>query len=147
LQIAEYQKLVQIFDISMTINNIYNIAANNFWLEPWGGGNFYVNGGFTAANGSTTGDGQWHCYELHATAAGMQEWWIDGVYQGQSTGANTTLSNFNGIIVQFNTNQDLTSGGNVDWDDMVMSSSYIGPIGGGGGDTTPPAAPSGLSVS
>jgi hypothetical protein len=138
LQIRDYQKLIQIFDTSMTINNIYNVASNSFWLEPWGGGNYYVNGGFATANGSTTGDGKWHCYELHATVSGMQEWWIDGVYQGQSTGANLSLSSFNNVVIQFNTNQDLTSGGNVDWDDIaIQTTGPIGPIGGGNSTRVP----------
>ncbi len=94
--------------------------------------------------GGSTGDGLFHCLELHvkinplgAVADGVFEFWLDGaaLYSNSSVKFSTTDSNvFNGFKVGENSNDPQNGGVDayVDFDDIVISNSgYIGPLGGG----------------
>ena len=98
-------------------------------------------------------DGNWHSWEWHINlSTGLLELWIDGVRKFSS-------SNFNFGGGSFSTLQHFSLGNKVGgtwqstWqaleaDDLVLSTTYVGPDGstGGGGttpsDTTPPSVPS-----
>jgi len=130
LQMGQYMKLITLF--TGGTETIYNITNSSFFLEPGPGGNFNTGSGWDSIMGSANGDGQWHCYELHATVSGTQEWWVDGVSVGSTTGASLGISSWSGSVIEFGTNQDIPAGGTVDWDDIAMATTGpIGPLPGG----------------
>jgi hypothetical protein len=95
-------------------------------------------------------DGRWICIEVHLKmdtngSDGVGEIWIDGVLRASRKDVN--YSNNNELSKQgwtyfyFDGNQHNPSNGKrmyVDWDDIVVRTSYIGPT------YAPPAAPTGL---
>ncbi len=102
--------------------------------------------GWANINGGATGDGQFHCYEVHIVAEtgvnnGTFEVWIDGVQVLSDTSADFGSSaGIDSIII--GSNQESPDNGGVvavDYDDIAISNTgYIGLLGGGGGlDVTP----------
>lgn len=129
--------------------NIPEFYSEDYW-------NFYVSGydhtipsaGFSTANGGATGDGKFHCYEIHekinpGTNDDIGEFWLDGTYKGRVTGFD-----YNGPFTGFGIgeNQDSPANGTtayVDFDDIAIQTT--GPIG-CLSSATPPAAPTHLRV-
>lgn len=119
-----------------------------FWNQNSGSGNICgpANTGWIATQRGSTGDGQWHVYEVHFKKQsstnsydGIEEVWIDGVLKMSRTDLNLGAE-WPKKLIQLQVNQE--AGGNVgcryiDLDNISMSTTgYIGPI--GVGDTTPP---------
>jgi len=112
--------------------------------------------------GGTTGDGEWHCYEIHVKQAGSNgigEMWIDGVRYLNWTNTNYGSGSFTTCVIGSNCmtpnngssgsarEGTLTNAGYVDFDDVVISNTgYIGPIGSGSSDSSPPSPPVGVII-
>lgn len=92
--------------------------------------------GFGYINNGTTGDGKFHCYEVHIKidtnhTDGIAEWWVDGTKIIDVHTADFGTTSINQIVI--GSNADSPSNGRcayVDYDDVVISTEgYIGPIG------------------
>lgn len=113
----------------------WDIFTDHVGFYPIGGDSQWRNGdtgkGFNWVNGGATGDGKFHCYELHESSTGVLEFWIDGTKV--MTGNTNNLSGNAFDRVMFNINQSSPSNGGcvyIDYDDVAISGTgYIGPIG------------------
>lgn len=135
----------------MNGNTIPEIQSSDNWNFFNGSNHTIANAGFATMNGGSTGDGQFHCFEIHMKRNGganddLGEVWIDGDYKGSVTGFDYT-ADFNQLIM--GENQCCPANGGLaylDYDDYAVQTT--GPIGCiAGGDTTPPAAPTGPYIS
>lgn len=111
--------------------------------------------GWSHVMGGATGDGQWHCYEIHikrdttsgAPHNGVGQLWIDGILRAE----DITAEMGNGwVSFKFEENQNSVASGApyyIDYDDMVIynttppntdanGKAFIGPLDWGGTDTT-----------
>ena len=109
-------------------------------------GNHHSTKTWAQMQGGSTGDGLWHCLEIHtkmnplaAVADGVIEFWLDGVLLYSNSGCKFATSDgatWSGTLIGENSN-DPQNGGTVafvDFDDIAVSDSgYIGPLSGGGG--------------
>lgn len=92
----------------------------------------------------------WICVEAFVDQTNDQvTWWIDGVQQGSSVSFAASNYAIGGIRVGGNqcgngniNGTPITGDAIVDYDDLIISTTYIG-TSGGGGDTTPPAMSAG----
>lgn len=125
--------------------------------------------GWQDVMGGSTGDGQWHAYEIHLkmdtnSINGIGKFWVDGELQisnivvDWSDGDQTARNGWD--YFEFDSNQNAPIGGPyyVDYDDMVIynspppnvdvgGNSFIGPVGWvNGGDVIAPSSPTGLSI-
>lgn len=128
-------------------NTIPEIKSSDDWNFFNGSNHTVANAGFAAMNGGSTGDGQYHCYEIHMKRNGgsnddLGEVWLDGVYKGSVTGFDFT-QDFNQLIM--NENQCCPANGaivSLDYDDIaVQTTGPIGCLAGGGDGTTSINAP------
>lgn len=117
--------------------NVYSTAGVYGW------DNLMVNG--PLINGHRTGDGQWHCFEVHVKMDttntpgydGVGQIWVDGVLRLSVTNANfskgdaTARQGWTSVQIKSNQaypNNDLL-GSYVDIDDVAISNTgYIGPV-------------------
>jgi len=92
--------------------------------------------------------GTWTCFEYKMQISGSNvilTEWINGIQtRGPITGPGQNTSSFNNIIFSGWENTGANFTGDHYIDDIVVSDSYIGPI--GGGDTQSPTAPMNLSA-
>lgn len=137
--------------------NIPEFYGGNYWNFYAAGTNHTIaNAGFSTANGGPTGDGKFHCYEIHqkinpGTGDDIGEFWLDGVYKGKVTGFDYSRP-FDGFGI--GENQANPANGTtayVDFDDVaIQTTGPIGCLGGtappSGGATTPPPAPQNLTI-
>lgn len=88
------------------------------------------NFGWTSIMRGSTGDGKWHCFELHMNNSGIVDLWIDGVLRMHHTGVDYGGMTFSQM--RFLCNQAAPNNGRtvyVDLDDIAISATgYIGPI-------------------
>jgi len=95
--------------------------------------------------------GTWVCYEIFIDIPNRQaQFWVNGVSKGTLTNQAWSTSWYV-LNVEVGGNQYGGGAGNYrDYDDIVVSTSYIGPDGGAGGGSTPTASapnpPTGLRV-
>jgi hypothetical protein len=110
--------------------------------------------GWNQIMGGSTGDGQWHYYEVHLKkdtngSNGIFQAWVDGVLRNNQSNVNFGGRNFSGWALGVN-QATVGTGGWWDIDDLAISTTgYIGPLGGGGGgggDNTAPTVPTNLSA-
>jgi hypothetical protein len=106
---------------------------------------------------STIQDNSWHCVEFRiklntpATADGIVQAWVDGVQVYSKTDVKWSNANLNNITYFSRTGIGIGNVSNEPWDmtewtaiafdDVVVSTEYIGPI-----RSPYPAAPSGLKI-
>ena len=108
-------------------------------------------GGWQTVQGSTTGDGLWHYYEIHVKtdtngSNGIFQTWVDGNLVSSHSDINYNGRTFDSWSMQINQDSVATSWGWVDFDDVAISTTgYIGSLG-GGGDAAAPTAPTNLSA-
>ncbi len=136
----QYQKLIY-FHQSASNYTYAGIFGDTFAMElP--SSRASIGYGWNSIMGGNSGDGLWHCYEIHVSIGGIFEFWLDGTKRGSVSGVNYGMSNFGGLL-EFATNQAFPStAGYVDWDDMAISTTgYIGPLGGGSPSTHVPDPP------
>lgn len=114
--------------------------------------------GVASVHGGTLdmADNQWYEFEYHVypntngNADGVIQLWVDGVLRLEYTGvvmrndANTRNFSTFRFVDYVNETYTPSSPYQLWFDDVVVSQSYVGPI--GGSDTIAPASPSGLSV-
>ncbi len=115
------------FEIYSDSPQVNDLPAGSGWNTVHAAGN---------SSGSFRGsDGLWHCYEIHAKrqtsgANGVIELWIDGEYKGGSFNRRFRGSGgFNSFLIP--SNQKTPNNGRdmaVDFDDIAISHSYIGPL-------------------
>ncbi len=106
---------------------------------------------------SNFNDGNWHCHELriklnsNGQSDGIIQYWLDGTLK--ATHSNLSFSSVQNLkIHRFgvgigNVSDSpwyMTNWTGVGFDDVVLSTSYIGPAGGSSGDTAPPVVLSAL---
>src|SRR5688572_8689538 len=112
-------------------------AGNNQWnfhADASGGNYLPVGSGWAASQGGSTGDGLFHCYEIHMKMNtsgqnnGVGQYWIDGVSKGILTNINYGGTAWTGTLIGSNQNAP-ANGGNraVDFDDIAIRTT--GPIG------------------
>ena len=108
--------------------------------------------GWTFTQGGTTGDGQFHCYEVHIKedtngSNGIGEFWFEGVLKGSITNINYGTAP-GWTEMEIGSNQGTVANGGVnfavDFDDIAIRTT--GPIGCLGADVTPPSAPTNLQI-
>jgi hypothetical protein len=105
---------------------IYSLAVD----RPYGS-----NISWSASQGGSTGDGQWHCYEYHLKKVNgvndVFELWFDGVQYANTTNANLGTTPWQSFIL--GSNQDFVASKSdqyTDYDDLAISTSgRIGCIG------------------
>ena len=100
-------------------------------------------GAWGSAKGSAISEGAWHCIEMHGatpSASTLMEFWVDGVKN-----SGTLNGGFNGSTTwDYIELGDVVLGGGTNgtgafyMDEVVVSNSYVGPL---GTDSTPPSAP------
>jgi len=121
--------------------NIWAVASGNHKND---------NTDWRTVMGGLTGDGEWHCYEVHLTAAtsstGIGYMWIDGVQYLFWTNINYgTSTGWTQLVIGSNckTPSNGSPPGYVDFDDIAISNTeYIGPI----AVDPAPSPPTGLTI-
>lgn len=134
-----------------TNNTVITSGWNDFNNLYWLGGD---NGTLPVLGNARANT--WQCIEGHTklntagSANGVEELWVDGILEAQSTGLNLVGSYSTYGINIFSVENYMNGGTNQsqyrDWDNLVVATTRVGCTVGGGGDTTPPAAPTGLTV-
>lgn len=108
-----------------------------------------TNFGWAQVMGGDTGDGKWHCYEIHikrntSGTNGIGQLWIDGVLRAEDLSADMGTTGW--IDFTFEENQNSVASGapySIDYDDMVIynttppnvdanGKAFIGPLDWGG---------------
>lgn len=148
-------KNLYIYSASSSYQVIPEFSGSNYRLAIQGGPDpeqIITSGyGWSQVMGGSSGDGQWHCYEIHLKmdtngSNGIGRLWIDGTLRASNTAVN--YSNNNATAQQgwsefvFEENGKYISDGpwTVDYDDMVIYNStppntdsggnpFIGPVG------------------
>lgn len=126
---------------------IFGIQGGGWGINFNGGTNYPSSRTWSASQGGSTGDGQWHVYEYHVKqngSAGIIEVWVDGVRYLNVTNANLGSTPWRDFALGENQNQVTGCSPNcyTDYDDIAISTvGRIGPIG-----TILPPAPRNLRV-
>ncbi len=141
---TSYAKLFRIKDSSNTqrfildLYNKYGYGGTVFTLgsSADGFGNDYPNTNYKLENDYTPNT--WISVELFIDQTNHQ-WtlWVDGVQQGSPVSIPTSNYVITGTMIGGNQVGQGTVDHIIDYDDLAVGDSYIGPA--GGGDTTPPA--------
>ena len=146
-----------------------NTLAFNIWSQSSSNNYFCKSGGYEQAG--LIPNNTWHCYEVMLDLTGEQmSFWFDGVLQGTR---NATLpgSTFSYFTIGGNSSGHDWSGSTRhyrDFDDIIVSTQYVGPSGAAittttsagttsttsspttttsaAADTTPPDPPTGLQI-
>lgn len=131
---------------------LVNQSPRNDHIVNGAGWNTFNSTGAMQSNGIRLGDGNWHCLEVHMKyngggATGTGQLWVDGVMvlndSNVDYGSMTTFGSFT-----LQDNQSEVAGASGCWyrdlDDVVVSTTYIGPI--GGVTQYPPKAPTNLRI-
>jgi len=152
--IAEYTYENRYSLIAQDTSNYYQVFGYHGWVT---------------VNGGSTGDGQFHCFELHLKmdtnqSDGIGQIWIDGdlvadnAHVDWSNGDATAKQGWTSFLIGSNQSDPVGDTPQyVDFDDMVVyngtppnhdaqGKAFIGPIGWGGDVDVPPAAPEGVTV-
>jgi len=121
-----------------------NTLAFNVWDQS--SSNHYIGSRWEY----TVPNNTWHCYEVMLDLAQDQiKMWYDGVLQG-TVNASLVGSVFSYFTIGGNASGHALSGSQRsyrDYDDIIVSTQYVGPSGSSGGtDVTPPAQPNGLRI-
>ncbi len=134
-----------------TNNTVITSGWNDFNNLYWLGGDNGTLPVFGNARANT-----WQCIEGHTrlntagSSNGLEELWVDGALEAQSTGLNLVGSYSTYGINVFSVENYMNAGTNQsqyrDWDNLVIATDRIGCTLGGSGDTTPPVPPTGLGV-
>lgn len=118
-----YDKLLYFDD---TVVSFQWQGANDKFIVIAGGTGYYAGAGFDTMNGGATGDGQFHCLEVHLkhVSAGHDvfESWINGANYGTATDITYTVPSWNTMLI--GSNQAIPANGAnayVDFDDIAIS--------------------------
>jgi len=125
----------------------WQINGGHIQMNLWDA-NSNSNHFFTGYNLDTDySPGQWACYEIFIDIPNRQaEFWVNGVSKGKLTNQAWSTSWYV-VNVEIGGNQYGGEVGNYrDYDDIVVSTSYIGPPGDGGASPSAPSAPTGLRI-
>jgi len=125
----------------------FNSGGQINFFSNASGNHMTGNNDWAQINGGSTGDGKFHCYEVHVNCStGVGQLWVDGVRKINLTGLNYGTS-AGWTTAEVGSNADSPANGGLaylDFDDIVISTTgYIGPI---GNPHSPPSPPQGLTI-